>query len=170
MNIRALAQEDADLFWTLRLEGLLDSPEAFGSDYEESKAMPVEEAQQRFRTRSIGGDNFILGAFYEADRLVGVTGFFREEGPKNRHKGFIWGVYVTPAARGKHLGRRLVEESIARVRKIEGVEQIHLTVTTGNPARHLYTSLGFEEYGVEPRSLKVGDKYHDEAMMVLRLS
>jgi len=36
-------------------------------------------------------------------------------------------------------------------------------------ARSLYLSLGFTTYGVEPRGLKVGERYFDDENMVLRL-
>ena len=36
-------------------------------------------------------------------------------------------------------------------------------------ARRLYRAAGFEEYGLERRSLKVGSEYYDEVLMVLPL-
>jgi hypothetical protein len=36
------------------------------------------------------------------------------------------------------------------------------------PARKLYESLGFQAYGVEPRSLKIGTGYVDDVLMILR--
>jgi hypothetical protein len=33
----------------------------------------------------------------------------------------------------------------------------------------LYRSLGFESFGVEPRAMRVGDRFYDEEHMVLRL-
>jgi len=41
------------------------------------------------------------------------------------------------------------------------------------PARKLYEAMGFEAYGVEPRSLKLfretGVEYVDDVLMILRL-
>jgi RimJ/RimL family protein N-acetyltransferase len=49
------------------------------------------------------------------------------------------------------------------------VQQVHLSVTTGNaPAVALYEHLGFTHYGTEPRSLLVNGRYLDEHLMVLR--
>jgi hypothetical protein len=36
------------------------------------------------------------------------------------------------------------------------------------PAKKLYEALGFEAYGVEPRSLKIGTEYVDDVLMILR--
>ena len=46
--------------------------------------------------------------------LAGMMGFKREYGLKLRHKGCIWGVYVSPAHRGKGLASLLLSEVIER--------------------------------------------------------
>ena len=48
--------------------------------------------------------NFLVGAF-EGQQMVGQAGFFRLESRRERHKGRIWGVYVTETARGKGVGK-----------------------------------------------------------------
>ena len=165
MQIRLLGPEDFELFWPVRLLALQESPQAFGASYEESKKMPPEEAMRRLKPRDGG---FVLGAF--APDLVGLAGFVRHDFLKGKHKGMIWGVYVVPDFRGKGVARVVMETAIARCRTIEGLEEVTLTVSATNaPAYNLYKSLGFETYGVEPRALKVDDKYIDEALMVLRL-
>ena len=50
------------------------------------------------------------------------------------------------------------------------VEELRLTVVASNTtAVRLYSRRGFREYGVEPRALKIGDRYHDEVLMALPL-
>src|ERR1700679_1048889 len=89
--IRPLGPDDFNLFWPVRLLALRESPQAFGSSYEESKNLPPEEAIRRLSPKDGG---FVLGAF--APELVGVTGFVRHDFVKGKHKGIIWGVYVVP--------------------------------------------------------------------------
>ena len=49
------------------------------------------------------------------------------------------------------------------------VLQVHCTVaTTNTPAVRLYERSGFTIYGTEPRSLKVGQIFYDEYLMVRR--
>jgi ribosomal protein S18 acetylase RimI-like enzyme len=116
-----------------------------------------------------GDRNFVLGAIAE-DRLVGMAGFYQEEGPKTRHKGHIWGVYVTEGWRGKGIARVLLSELIERARAKPELEHLYLAVAAGqNPAKRLYESLGFEVYGREPRAIKMDDTYVDEDLMVLHL-
>src|SRR5437868_3547487 len=169
MDIRKLTESDAEAFWDFRLRGLRESPEAFGSSYEESVLIPLASVAQRMRNESTAGDNFILGAYEGA--LVGMVGFRREERIKDQHKGTIWGMYVLPEMRGRGVGKALMSQAIAYAASLPGLIQIHLAVvSTQDAPRHLYRSLGFEVYGLEPRALKVGDRFLDEELMILRLS
>ena len=55
----------------------------------------------------------------------------------------------------------------AHVRQIPGVEQVVLSVTASNAAAvRLYEGAGFQRYGLLPRALKIGERYHDKALMV----
>jgi len=159
IEIRRLTKEDAQAFYRLRLEALEREPWAFSASPQEHRAMTLDADR-----------SFVLGAWYE-DRLVGMAGFFQEEGPKTRHKGRIWGVYVTQEWRSKGIARVLLSEIIGRAQARPDLEQITLSVATSQaPAKHLYEALGFEVYGCEARAIKADDGYVDEDLMVLRLS
>jgi GNAT superfamily N-acetyltransferase len=54
--------------------------------------------------------------------------------------GYVWGVYVQPAARGRGLGRQLVHACLAHLRA-QGCGRVLLH--TGARARPLYEGLGF---------------------------
>jgi RimJ/RimL family protein N-acetyltransferase len=62
----------------------------------------------------------------------------------------------------------MMQEIIRRARQIEGIEQVLLVASAHLPAHKLYRSLGFEAYGIEPRSLKIGTEYVDDVLMILR--
>jgi ribosomal protein S18 acetylase RimI-like enzyme len=101
---------------------------------------------------------------------VGTAGFVRRESAKAKHKGFIWGVYVTAEWRSKGIGRALLSDLLRRLQFHAGLVQVTLTVASEQrAAQHLYSSLGFKTYGREPRSLKVGNSYFDEDLMVFDL-
>jgi ribosomal protein S18 acetylase RimI-like enzyme len=168
IQIRFLTIHDAAEWWRVRLEGLQQNPEAFGSSAEEHLSLSQEEVGKRLV--SPDADSFVVGAF-EVDRLLGVAGFYREKGLKRRHRGRIWGVYLTRSKRGAGVAGRMLATLLRRAATIEGIEQILLSVTTSQTAAmKLYRSLGFESFGCEPKALKVGNQFLDEEYMVLRLT
>ena len=171
MSIHRLTEHDAAIFWALRLRGLREHPEAFGASYEDSAARPLAEVERRLRNEGSSPDNFVLGAFSSEGVLTGVVGFARDEGLKVRHKGMIWGMYVMPEARGKGSGKALLSAAIERAKAVSGLDQLYLAVVTERvEARRLYLQLGFTIYGIEPRALKIGDRYYDEELMFLPLN
>ena len=150
----------------LRLESLRHSPEAFGSDYEESKSRSPEELSHFLSDEP---DRFMLGAF-SGKQLIGMVSLHRQRGIKMRHKAVINQTFVTPGARGQGVSRQLMTTLIESARRLGNINALTLGVVAGNiEARSLYDSLGFIEYGLEKKALKVGDTYFDEALMELVL-
>ncbi|WP_235857339.1 GNAT family N-acetyltransferase [Paenibacillus albiflavus] len=145
------------------MEALKNHPEAFSSSYEDSVQTPLEDVEKRIKNDK---DNYILGAFTENGQLVGIAGFRREQGIKVKHKGMIWGVYVSAEHRGKGIAQSLIKEILTRGKEIEGLMQISLGVTQSNKvAAELYKKLGFETYGVEKNALIYKNQGYDEELM-----
>jgi RimJ/RimL family protein N-acetyltransferase len=157
-TIRRLGPADLEAFRSIRLEGLRNAPEAFGSTFEKESS----ELEQYFLDRLTR--SAVFGGFV-GDRLVGVAGFYSFEDTKSAHKGVLWGMYVTPEARGSKLATALVETLLEHAGK--EVEQVQLTVVANNPrARRFYQRMGFVEYCLEEKSLKYKGEYFDEVLMV----
>jgi ribosomal protein S18 acetylase RimI-like enzyme len=161
IDLRRLGPEDAVAYREIRLEALADSPHNFSSTLESEQDQPLD----RFAARL--ADDLVLGAF-SGSRLIGVAGFYVQPRPKHRHKGMLWGMYVRPDHRVAGIGRKLVEAIIAHARR--HVELLQLFVIADNmPARRLYASLGFVEYGIERNATKYQGQYHDDVLMALPL-
>ncbi len=158
VTIRRLAPEDGADFRSIRLEALRTAPAAFGSDHATEAARPPESFSARL------ADSVVFGGYVDG-AIAGMVGLARHAPLKERHKAFIWGMYVSPAARGTGLADRLMETVLAAAREM--VEQVILTSVAGNAAAmRFYLRHGFTQYGLEPRAMKDGDVYVDEALMV----
>jgi ribosomal protein S18 acetylase RimI-like enzyme len=169
MHIRCLHSEESELFRSIREEAVRLHPEAFVDTPEEVKAYPPDKVRDFVGPSDQFPEKYILGAF-DGDQLAGVVGFFREECEKEKHRGYVWSVYVRPEARGRGISRALMVELIARARRIDGLEFLALDVAmTQHEARRLYDSLGFEVIGLKPCSYKLADKYVDNEMRQLKL-
>ncbi|MNI30875.1 putative acetyltransferase YhhY [compost metagenome] len=167
MYIRVVNADDAAAYRSLRLESLLSAPEAFLSSYEAEKDLPVEATRSRLEP---GEGKFTLGGFTERDELAGMVTFIRENRDKISHKGNVYAMYVSPAARKQELGRRLMTELITKAGQLAGMEIINLTVFSDNlPAIRLYASLGFVCYGTERNAVKLNGVYLNEDLMALAL-
>lgn len=60
--------------------------------------------------------------------------------------GYIPDICITPALKGKGLGKALIIHTLKRLMKVhEDLMGVNLDVTLENPARFLYESLGFQE-------------------------
>ena len=161
-TIRHLSPDDANSFRAIRLEALKTNPEALGSTFELEDKLDLAWFAGRLENAHV------VGAFRDGE-LVGTAGFAIQQGQKNAHRGRLWGMYVQPNSRDMGIGRLLVNAVLDVAR--ENVELIQLSVVRENrPARRLYDSVGFLEFGMELKASKLGDKYYDEAHMALDFS
>lgn len=161
-KLRRLTAADASSYRELRLEGLKSDPEAFVASFNDEASKPLAWFEDRLR------NSVVIGGFSSGDALVGVAGLQVPAAAKLSHKGVLWGMFLKPEYRGVGLSQLLVERVIEEAENL--VEAIVLTVVASNIAAvKRYKRLGFEEYGLEPRALKVGNVYHDALLMALPL-
>lgn len=161
LQVRRLTGKDAAAFQELRLKGLRDHPDAFGSSFEEEVDRSLETVAEALDARFVAGCE-------QDGALVGIGGIRRGDSAKTRHRAVVWGLYVDQDARGLGAGALLLSTLIDHARG--RVEDVSLTVAAHNEAAlRLYRRFGFVEYGLDPRALKLGTDYVDERLMRLVL-
>ena len=161
IEIKRLSSGDGEVYRTIRLQALENAPNAFGS----SLAAEADRPSDHFEARAAQGG--VFAAFVDG-RVIGMAGFYVQSGPKVRHKGTLWGMYIAHELRGCGAGKLLVQAVLDHARGL--VDLITLAVVSDNAsALALYEHMGFRIYGVEPHALKIGSDYFSECLMIQEL-
>jgi ribosomal protein S18 acetylase RimI-like enzyme len=122
---------------------------------------PVRAYRRRFRRRSDLETDILA---FEGGRLVGHVTVQRERHPVTHHVGSL-SIAVAADARGRGIGRRLMEEAIGWS-KAAGMEKLVLSVYPHNEAAiALYRRFGFVEEGRLARHSRKTYGYEDEILM-----
>ena len=165
MQIRTLTPEDSADFARVRLQGLQESPRAFGSSPEEDRCVDPDRVAEKIQHEP---ESPLFGVFDPG--LVAVAGLHRNTHRKSRHRAAIWGVYVLPDHRGRGLASRLLEYVLAKAATMVGLERVDLCVVADNrQAIGLYEKLGFAVWGHEIGAMIVDGDYLDEYHLTLRI-
>lgn len=166
MEIRELTEHDAAAYREIRLMALTESPQAFVTEATEFGRKPLSEIRHQLHSNQLSTDMLFVGAFVD-NKLVGTQGLYRHAKTKVRHRTDIVGVFVHPNYRGRGIAGAMLDVLIDGARAMPGVTQILLGVTTTQePAIALYESRGFVTFGVEPRMIRVGERYYDIMHMI----
>jgi ribosomal protein S18 acetylase RimI-like enzyme len=167
VEIIKLPPEDWRVYRQLRLEALRESPQAFGSTYQDQITRPDQFWISRLEEAQKGQESWLLFA-RTGGKLVGMIGAYRKEasdGENPAQEVEIIAVYVTLSERGRGLSRLLMSAILGVLRE-NGIQKAYLGVNENQiPAVRLYQSFGFRKIGTETRLLGDG-AYHDEMFMV----
>jgi ribosomal protein S18 acetylase RimI-like enzyme len=124
----------------LRLEGLLEAPDAFWFTHADEAA--YDEADWRERIEGA----WIVQA-RDGQGLLGSAGLGLHWEPERATVATLFGMYVTPRARGRGVGAALVAAVVEEARR-RGKSEVVLEVTSDNAAaRALYERCGFVATG-----------------------
>jgi ribosomal protein S18 acetylase RimI-like enzyme len=145
------------------LEAYAVAADAFTTTAEERALEPESWWVKRIADPKGFGASF--GAI-DAGRLVGATAIEYSAKPKLKHVALIIGMYVRPSARGKGLGKALLDAAMSHASQRQGVEVVTLTVTEGNaPAIGLYRNAGFHVWGIQPMAIATPSGYKGRVHM-----
>ena len=163
MLIRTLTPDDLTAYCALRREMLDDSPWAFTASPEDDIGSDPLKLAARLKEPG----QAIIAAFDDSGRIVGAAGLARNPKKKLSHRALVWGVYVTPSARGLGIAREVVTRTIDIARTWPGVTSLALAASErAQTAVRLYTSLGFKIWGTEPAAVQTGGQTYAEIHMV----
>jgi GNAT superfamily N-acetyltransferase len=145
MRIRSVEPAEWEALRLLRLEALLESPDAFGGVYADEVAAPRKEWRRWISGQSGVRPSVAVTFVAEDDGFLGMaTGVIFNAEPERAH---LFGMWVRPETRGQGLGMELVEQ-VAAWAGDHGASELVLRVTEGNsPALRLYGRAGFVANG-----------------------
>ncbi|NRA85698.1 MAG: GNAT family N-acetyltransferase [Gammaproteobacteria bacterium] len=144
IKVTVLTRKDWQTYQAVRLMSLQDSPDSFGSTFEQESNLT--SAQWANRLGSSDHNKYLLPLIAEIDGVpLGLAfGVHRHCDDATAH---VYQMWVSPKARGQGVAKRLLEYIItwARTNKLN---TILLDVTTSNLiAVNLYQAVGFEFCG-----------------------
>jgi RimJ/RimL family protein N-acetyltransferase len=167
MHIAPLTAADAPRYRALMLHAYAAAADAFTSTAEERAAAP--DPWWTARIADPAGRSQGFGAF-DGPELVGTVTMEYSAKPKTRHKALLIGMFVLEPARGRGLGRALVQAALADAAARPGLRTVTLTVTEGNAgAIALYERCGFRTFGTEPMAIATPSGFRGKVHMVLEL-
>ena len=129
---------------------LLDCVEG-GASVSFLASLSRSEAQSFFENAVQGvekGERILLAAF-DGDELVGTVQILTAMPPNQPHRADIAKLLVRRSARGKGVGRQLMEH-VEAASRLAGKTLLVLDTATGQDAERLYLRLGWTRVGVIP--------------------
>jgi GNAT superfamily N-acetyltransferase len=152
MHITALNATHAAPYRALMLHAYGHAADAFTSTPAEREAEPMSWWEDRLNHPQ--GAMLAFGAFDQTE-LIGTVAVEFSLKPKTQHKAMVVAMMVLDAWRGQGVARALLQAAIDHCKSRGDIRVVQLEVTHGNaPAQHLYQSLGFVPYGLEPMAVR----------------
>jgi len=144
VRVRRVRPDEALRLRGLRLRALADAPLAFGSTLAREEAFPEAVWHERATAGAAGADRVTCVA-EDGDRWIGMaTGLLEESLAPDAT---LVGMFVEADARGRGIGRALVE-AVAEWARAGGAPCLYLWVTSTNDAALvLYARCGFRLTG-----------------------
>jgi GNAT superfamily N-acetyltransferase len=151
VEIRRLTAAEGHQHLGALAEVLLDCVEG-GASVSFMASLSRAEAEAFFENVLEGvqkADRMLLAAFVDS-KLVGTVQIVVSMPPNQPHRADVAKLLVLRSARGKGVGRRLMEHA-EEVSRREGKTLLVLDTATGDDAEKLYVRLGWTKLGVIPR-------------------
>lgn len=160
--IYPLSLERWEEYKDLRLAAVFQDPPAFGLTTEEELLKSDTDWIKRLQPDA---QVKLLFAEYDGE-LVGMIGIYKETYEKIKHTSKLLSFFVDHSFRGKSIGKKLLEEALAFIKKDSDAKKVVLNVTaTQDVAIGLYKKFGFKTAGTLSREILWGNRYYDQYFM-----
>ncbi|MGW1543317.1 GNAT family N-acetyltransferase [Streptomyces sp. NPDC002309] len=114
---------------------------------------PLDRAEAlawwRGRAAGVAAGGLAVWAAREGTRVLGTVSLAFADKPNSRHRAEVVKLMVRGEARGRGLGRRLLDTA-ERAAVAAGVTLLHLDTETDSPAERLYRAAGWTPLGAIP--------------------
>lgn len=140
-TIRRLGVGEGELYRSVRLEALRESPEAFASSYEAALGRNMESWVNQADTAAEGGDRAIF--IVQDGGPVGLAGLYRD--PENSEQGELIQMWIAQSHRRGGMGEALLSHIFDWAAR-HSYAAIKAQVTDGNQhALRFYLKFGFAQ-------------------------
>lgn len=148
------------LFELLRIQALTVASDAFGETIEEFLIKKSHFSLGKPSTDHHG----IVGAF-EGEKLIGMLGFYVKDNIKEKHKVYLWGLFVLTGYRNQGIGTLLLKWMVDYCVN-KSVEQILVPVITPNKkAIYFYKKNGFKRLSSEKKAFLKDNHYFGKMVL-----
>jgi len=149
LECRMLKPQDAELFRPLRLAALQEAPLDFESVYDFESRMLLPELQKLMQQHAI------IGGFL-AGQLKGFAIIDGVRMPRIAHRARLSSVYVAPDVRGTGAAESMMRWALKEFSRFFSLYRLGVRADNER-AIGFFKKLGFQEIGVEPHAMLVGE-------------
>jgi len=143
LSVRRILPQNLDLFKTVRLHALQDSPSAFGSTYQ--REVNFSDEEWRARIDRWNGETGVGFLAMDHDVLAESGGALVD--PADRNRAELVSIWTAPMHRRKGVASLLVNAVIGWMRSHDVSALVLMVTSTNQPAIRFYARLGFRMTG-----------------------
>jgi len=162
-KIEILTPEQWQEYREIRLKALKTDPTAFGESYEQEK----EKSEQKIISH-LSATNYRTYIARIGNKIVALAEYSLTLPAHVEHLAEIHSVFTDPDFRGQKIGPKLIKQMLDDLHKNQKTSRITLSVGSEQKAAiKMYDELGFVQFGIGRKELKVGGEYYDQVQMEL---
>lgn len=150
------------LFQELRAHALNVDGDYFGQTLDEFLMQ-----KERFCIENDKLDEHGIVGVFDGEKLVGMLGYYIKDNIKEKHKLYLWGLFILEEYRGQNLGSSLLQFIQSHLLRNQIKQVIAVVITPNENALFFYKKNGFKELSYEKDAFLFNEKYFGKMSLVL---